>query len=718
LSAACEFLLVAAVARFSSAWRAEAIDATSSKFYLGFRDDRSGHVLRLLMQTPHAETRGIDPHNPPLVWEAITGENGVTRGWVACTTEFDSTLGFTAASGELVVRVPADAQMIEHSIEGKSAYWLRCRLTEGQSGPKRYTSSPRLERLEIEVIGGTTFAPRPSVRQATIAENELLGYSDGTPGQTFNLQHAPVLPQSAGHILLVQPPGHQSDEDEVWQEVPDFSRSDSTSFHFTLDQVDGTVNLGPALLQPNDSLHHFGHVPRRGARLTFRSYSWGGGRHGNVGSGRIGLKDRIPGIRNATNHQAATGGIDAQSVEDAKLHLPAWLKTPRRAVTADDIAYVAATIPGVARAHCVPVGSQENPLANPAPNVLPGTIHVVVLPQLGDPRGLQHLKAADLRVSDELQAQVTEGLRSASPLGIRIEARAARCTWVWVRATLHVRTDARAAAVRSEATAALEAYLNPFVGGPDRTGWPFGRVLRRADVYNLLQHLPGVEFAEALELHVIGDAEDAEVVSSAVESDVGAANYDALFKVDGQPRETIITGPIGSYTDRAETFLTTIDLNAGDHTLQVLVDPNHNVTRIEDPLDVASVSVNCTQGAAPTPAPKPASLQVALVDVQDPDGHSRCVAGNANNVHLVLKNTGDSDVSDVIPVQLSIDGKPGRSTTIGGVAANNQKDSFFTGVTLSSGTHTLKVTVDPDHKVGVAVALTGSATAHVTCTKS
>jgi hypothetical protein len=138
----------------------------------------------------------------------------------------------------------------------------------------------------------------------------------------------------------------------------------------------------------------------------------------------------------------------------------------------------------------------------------------------------------------------------------------------------------------------------------------------------------------------------------------------------------------------------------------VLVDPDHHVTRIEDPLDLASVSVNCAQGAAPTPAPKPASLQVAAVDVQDPD------------VHLVLKNTGDSDVSDVIPVQLSIDGKPGRPTTIGGVAANNQKDSFFTGITLSAGTHTLKVTIDPDHKVGVAVASTGTATAHVTCTKS
>jgi hypothetical protein len=202
------------------------------------------------------------------------------------------------------------------------------------------------------------------------------------------------------------------------------------------------------------------------------------------------------------------------------------------------------------------------------------------------------------------------------------------------------------------------------------------------------------------------------------ESDVGAATYDVLLKVDGQPRETVIAGPIGSYTDRPETFLTTIDLSAGDHTLQVLVDPDHNVSRIDDPLDVASVSVNCAQGAAPTPTPKPAGLQIAAVDVQDANGHPRCVAGNNNTVHLVITNTGDSDVSAVIPVQLSIDGKPGRTTTIGGLAANERKDSFFSGVTLGSGNHTLKVTVDPDHKLSVPVASSNSATDRVTCSKT
>jgi hypothetical protein len=203
------------------------------------------------------------------------------------------------------------------------------------------------------------------------------------------------------------------------------------------------------------------------------------------------------------------------------------------------------------------------------------------------------------------------------------------------------------------------------------------------------------------------------------ESDVGAANYDVVLKVDGQPRETIIAPPIGSYTDWTAFFQTRLDLDAGNHTLQVLVDPDHHVSRIDDPDDARNVSVTCAQGAAPTPTPKPAGLQVTTLDVQDPDnGRSRCLAGNSNDVHVVLKNIGDADVRDVIPIQLSIDGKPERTATVGGLAASAQKDAYFTGVSLPAGKHTLKVTIDPDRTLAVGVSSSNNATKQVTCTKA
>ena len=86
-------------------------------------------------------------------------------------------------------------------------------------------------------------------------------------------------------------------------------------------------------------------------------------------------------------------------------------------------------------------------------------------------------------------------------------------------------------------------------------------------------------------------------------------------------------------------------------------------------------------------------------------------------MHVVIKNTGDADVSAVIPIQLSIDGKPGRTTAVGGVAANAQKDAYVTGVTLSAGNHSLKVTIDPDRTLSVGVA-SNNATKQVNCTKT
>jgi len=60
--------------------------------------------------------------------------------------------------------------------------------------------------------------------------------------------------------------------------------------------------------------------------------------------------------------------------------------------------------------------------------------------------------------------------------------------------------------VQAQAEAALYRYLNPFLGGPNGTGWPFGRDLHVSEIYALLQQLPGVEFVEELNLLLGEDA--------------------------------------------------------------------------------------------------------------------------------------------------------------------------------------------------------------------
>lgn len=49
-------------------------------------------------------------------------------------------------------------------------------------------------------------------------------------------------------------------------------------------------------------------------------------------------------------------------------------------------------------------------------------------------------------------------------------------------------------------TEAVQEFLDPFVGGHERTGWPFGRTVYRSELYRLLEGLPGVDHVETLEL--------------------------------------------------------------------------------------------------------------------------------------------------------------------------------------------------------------------------
>jgi hypothetical protein len=54
--------------------------------------------------------------------------------------------------------------------------------------------------------------------------------------------------------------------------------------------------------------------------------------------------------------------------------------------------------------------------------------------------------------------------------------------------------------IETQVINALHHYLNPYTGGPQGYGWPFGRTLHRFELENLLLRIPGVEVARSLEL--------------------------------------------------------------------------------------------------------------------------------------------------------------------------------------------------------------------------
>ena len=468
-------------------------------FYLAFQHDHSHHVLALIVQCDRAEGAGIDPKNPPLQWEVWQG--GTTR-WAPCEVEADGTGGFNW-SGEVMLHLPVMAKVAFRDIP---AFWLRCKMTAARTpGTSTYKVSPEIERLQVEARGGTATA-----RHAVTALNEVLGRSDGTPGQSFRLAQAPVLARDpARDVLIVEPPGGPAQQ---WTEVADFGDSGPEDRHFTLDAVDGTLTLGPSLLQPDGTVYRFGAVPPKGSVLRFSRYQCGGGVGGNVPRAMLSvLKSSIPYVARVTNRRPAVGGRDAQSLDDAKLRAPQMLRTRTRAVTADDFEMLARQVPAVERAYCLAPGAQPG-----GPGATrPGEMLLVVLPQVDEPQGF--IAPERMTLAAELKQEVEAFLNERRLLGTRLTVQGPQLVWVSVEATVRLPEHAgaaRALEVRRRAETELYRYLNPYVGGPDGTGWPFGRELHVSELYALLQRLPGIEFVDELRV-VVGEPGSADAARAA-----------------------------------------------------------------------------------------------------------------------------------------------------------------------------------------------------------
>jgi hypothetical protein len=79
-----------------------------------------------------------------------------------------------------------------------------------------------------------------------------------------------------------------------------------------------------------------------------------------------------------------------------------------------------------------------------------------------------------------------------------------------IAADVAVASDQDAGAVESAVTEALKSFLHPLTGGPDGTGWDFGRLPKESDVYGLIHKLSGVDHVRTLEVKRIGERFGAE----------------------------------------------------------------------------------------------------------------------------------------------------------------------------------------------------------------
>ena len=388
-------------------------------------------------------------------------------------------------------------------MSGRQGYWIRCRYTLAlpargmeQRLPSAYQRSPEIAALRARVVGGTV----PASNAAVFLQREL-GQSDGLPGQSFALGHAPILSLRPDETVLVGEQGASFDARETWMPVADFAESGAEDKHFVFDAASGEIRFGISVLQPDGSVRQHGRIPPKGATIFFSAYRCGGGAAGNTAANRITiLKSSIPYIASVTNPQRAEGGREQETLERAKLRGQALLRQRDRAVTAEDYVYLAERASsGVGRAHCVQPTSQHAAAGN-GEQITPGAIRLLLVPALNTTVTLP--RSADLRLPARVRQEVEDYLDARRLLTAILEVD--EPDYVFVSTDISLVADPRADSeqVARAVRTRMENFVHPLLGGLSGTGWPFRRTLTLADIYAQVQAAQGVAFLLDIRLYV------------------------------------------------------------------------------------------------------------------------------------------------------------------------------------------------------------------------
>jgi predicted phage baseplate assembly protein len=515
-------------------------------FYLVLEpeDAIEGNVLALTLKGQEATPTGINPNAPPRCWEAWNG-----TAWVPVLLQEtdDQTQGFSfndmtqqggnpLQGADVVLHLPLIFPVTQFT--AYRGRWLRCVHTSPHAGQPTYSQSPRLVGISVRSIGGTAIAS-----QCEVVMDELLGISDGKPGQAFQLQSAPVLARRSDEFLLVTPPGETP---EMWHEVADFSDSGPDDRHYVVDSITGVVQFGPlvrepsrqrqqtelhtrllvinqtiaasqagAIASPESSRHtlslnqvqqelrelnqlerQYGAAPPKGATLRMARYRTGGGQRGNVQRGTLTvLKSAVPYVSYVTNHIPAFNGSDAESIEQAAIRVPQLLRTNNRAVTVED--FETLTLLGsngaVARVRCLPSRTA-------------GVVQLLIVPSVsldGINRRVG-IPPEQFALTRPLQAQLQDYLDERRPLGVEVQYREPNYVGVTVQTEValepdYQHTEAREA-MQARLQAALYRFLNPITGGRNATGWGFGQAVYPSDIVALFQQIPGIRHIGVVQL--------------------------------------------------------------------------------------------------------------------------------------------------------------------------------------------------------------------------
>ena len=444
-------------------------------------------------QPAPVSTGGVVPLPAPLApllqWDILDGAT-----FRDAEIKTDETQGLTQ-SGVVTLSLPSSWRVgiPAGTPDTTPLFWLRVQILYGG-----YQQAPVLLSVKLNTVRATALrsyynevlTPVPgvsgarsvmAVSQTPVLPGSLTLQVDDTADISFT-----TSPQSPGSVT-----GSGASEaatDTIWSEVDDLSEFGPVDRVYTLDPNTGQVTFG-------DGTHGMA-LPPGFRNVVALKYQVGGGSGGAVAAGQVSSPvNSVPFLSGVQNPWPATGGMDAQTQDQALQRGPQELRAHGRAVAAADYETLALRTPGalVARAGAVSGYHPSFP-----GTLIPGVVCVFVIPPERGPGAPTPDEETLRAVSNYLSSEL-------APAGTEVVAAAPIYHNVRIEVSVVIDSSVSRGAVVQAVLALLDSYLDPIAGGDDGRGWPFGGPLQNsALVRKLLNDVAGVTAVPSLVFIVDG----------------------------------------------------------------------------------------------------------------------------------------------------------------------------------------------------------------------
>ncbi len=451
------------------------------------RKNLAGITLNIgIAPADELEGDAINELNPrTLIWELVsTGEEGEPI-YLPLDILSDSSKG-GHQTGVVRLRLPRNDQLftaftnddpmftgyrdlppdlIDEVEAQRVAFWIRLRCPEEPLLQLGYLG---LNAVDIIAQG--------------LRQDVMVGMGTGQPDQVI------VLPDQQIDATTLQLQVEENGSWADWQAVDYLAGQSPSARVFRLNAESGYVYFGDGVSS--------GYRPPEGHRIRIVAYRFGGGIEGNLTTDSIKeIKDGNPRFK-VRHDWPLSGGLDAETVEQAERRIPQFLTHRNRAVTRQDFKFITESNPlnPVARAEVLE-GFLPGATIKAARDDVPGVVSVFVLPPAQPELG--HTP----KPSQGLLKDVFSYLLQRIVLGTELYVLSPEFVPVAISVLLQVRDAETEQQTLRDVQQALVEYLWPLApGGRQAEGWPMGTAVRVNELSTEISRVEGVLAINAVSL--------------------------------------------------------------------------------------------------------------------------------------------------------------------------------------------------------------------------